>query len=122
MKNLNYPISVQLDVTTFERITKINEAIISNREKVLLGLSKYETRYRTIFESILRDFNCIIYRSSHGVMSVSRYDLKLCEEKTDILFRHISISCDHNSTEAAKAVCSMFALFRSLRQDLFPTD
>lgn len=122
MKNLNYPISVQLDAKTLERIDKINEAIISNREKVLLGLSKYETRYRTIFESILKDFNCICYRASHGVISVAYSDLRLCEEKSDILFRHISISCDHDSVEAAKAVYSMFALFRSLRQDIFPTD
>jgi len=122
MANLNFQVSVNLDADTFERITKINEAIISNREKVLQALSKSETRYHTIFESILRDFNTIVYRSSHGVMSVAYYDLRLCEDKSDILFRHISILPSNQSTEASKAVYSMFALFRSLRQDLFPVE
>jgi hypothetical protein len=119
MRNLDCPISVQLDATTFERVTTINAAIISNREKVLKGLSKSDTRYRTIFESILKDFNCITYRASHGVISIAFYDLKLCEEKADILFRHLSRIQTSEAHTACQSVYSMFSLFRSLRKDLF---
>ena len=122
MKNLNCPISVQLDAATFERIIQINEVIISNRETVLKGLSKSESRYRTTFESILKDFNVICYRASHGVISVAYYDLMLCEEKSDLLFRHISLVCTSEGHKASQSVYSMFCLFRALRKDLFPMD
>jgi hypothetical protein len=119
MRNFNCPISVQLDEPTYTRIEDIKAAIISNREKVLNGLSKSETRYRTIFESILRDFNIIVYRSSHGVFSIAFYDLMLCEEKSDLLFRHLSLLQTSEAQQACKSVYSMFSLFRSLRKDLF---
>jgi hypothetical protein len=119
MRNFNCPISVQLDETTYTRIENIKAAIISNREKVLKGLRQSETRYSTIYESILKDFNVIIYRASHGMFSIAFYDLMLCEEKSDLLFRHLSLLQTSEAQQACQSVYSMFSLFRSLRKDLF---
>ncbi len=119
MRNITCPISVQLNETELERIENIKAAILEQRTTVLTGLRICESRYSTIYESILRDFNVIVYRASHGVFSIAFYDLMLCEEKTDILFRHLSRLNTTESNKACQSVYSMFSLFRSLRKDLF---